>query len=67
MFQQINKVQMITNNTTQNAKINDFNKISGESDQSQHSEFILNGLQILKSNKILCDVTLIAESKISFI
>lgn len=33
----------------------------------QHSEFILNGLKSLKSNKILCDVTLIAESKSTFL
>ena len=32
-----------------------------------HSEFILNGLKLLKSNKILCDITLIAESKNIFI
>ncbi|CAF0871367.1 unnamed protein product [Brachionus calyciflorus] len=30
---------------------------------NKHSEFILNGLQILKANNILCDVTLIAQSK----
>jgi hypothetical protein len=54
----------LSNSSTKNSKINDFSKINNtESDQSQHSEFILNGLQILKSNKILCDVTLIAESK----
>ena len=29
----------------------------------QHSETILNGLKSLKCNRILCDVTLIAESK----
>ena len=28
-----------------------------------HSIFILNGLEYLKSNKILCDIILIAESK----
>ena len=28
-----------------------------------HSEFILNGLKILKTNNILCDVVLIAEGK----
>lgn len=31
--------------------------------KTNHSEFILNGLKSLKSNKILCDITLIAESK----
>ena len=28
----------------------------------KHSEFLLNGLQFLKSNNVLCDVTLVAES-----
>lgn len=32
-----------------------------------HSEFILNGLQILKSNNILCDVVLIAEGFVYFL
>jgi len=30
---------------------------------SKHSEFILNGLEFMQSNRILCDVILIAESK----
>ena len=32
------------------------------SQQQPHSEFILNGLQTLKTKNILCDVTLIAQS-----
>lgn len=37
-------------------------------DESQHihSEFILNGLQVLKTNNLLCDVVLIAESNWKF-
>ncbi len=31
---------------------------------SKHSELILNGLEFMQSNRILCDVILIAESKL---
>ena len=65
MFQQINIRP--SKNSNLKLKTNDLNnEISAEPDQYQHSETILNGLQLLKSNKILCDVTLIAESKICF-
>lgn len=29
-----------------------------------HGDFILSGLELLKTNKILCDVTLVAQSKL---
>lgn len=37
-------------------------QINNDESQHIHSEFILNGLQVLKTNNLLCDVVLIAES-----
>lgn len=50
-------------NTLKNAQFNKTTLKKGEETQSLHGEFILNGLQVLKSNNILCDVVLMAESE----
>jgi hypothetical protein len=47
-----------TNDTAQPSSDN-----ASKVDLTKHSEFLLNGLQYLKSNNVLCDITLIAESK----
>ena len=49
-----------------NASTIPFNSLNYATCSRNHSEFILNGLKSLKSSRILCDITLIAESKFAF-
>jgi len=45
----------------------DSKRASDNETQSHHSDFILSGFQALKSNRILCDVTLVAQGKNRFL
>lgn len=39
------------------------NKSQQQIVEVKHSEFLLNGLQYLKTNSVLCDLTLVAQSE----
>ncbi len=67
----INSSKSFVSNTCSTQKLTTvstipFNLLNYATYSRNHSEFILNGLKSLKSSRILCDITLIAESKMVF-